>query len=114
MKLTITIGGATNITVDEDEKVLELLEQVQGKLNQLLTKEDELMSKVAQDFEALRVAIDDATNQVAARIGELTGRISNSMSQQEVDTLKAEFHAQADRLNALAQDPNNPVPPVTV
>lgn len=68
------------------------------------------MTQIGKDFESLRQGIDDATNAVAQHIADLSSRITNSMSDQEVAALKDEFKAQADRLNSLAADPANPVP----
>ena len=86
------------------------LEQLHADFHRLERKVDLLMATVKQDFEALRQAIDDATNQVAARIDRLSQGIRNSMSDQEVAELKAGFKAEVDRLTLLGQDPQNPVP----
>ena len=86
------------------------LNQIEGRLVIIERKEDNIMTQVAQDFESLRTAIDSATNAVAQRIANLSNKITNSMTDQEVASLKAEFQQAADRLNVLAADPDDPVP----
>lgn len=68
------------------------------------------MVDVAKDFEALRVALDEATNGVALKIDELRSGITNSMTDQQVADLKAGFGEIAEKLTALASDPEDPVP----
>ncbi len=72
---------------------------------------DYLMA-LSQDLKDLTKAIDDATNKVAARIDALAAKISNSMTDAEVAEVKAGLQAEVDKLTALGQDPDNPVPPV--
>lgn len=72
--------------------------------------EEKFMS-IAKDFESLRKAMDEETTAVAARIDKLTEGLKNSMTDEEVEELKAGFGALSNRLTALGQDPNNPVPP---
>lgn len=85
-------------------------EEILSRLQQLKIQGETIMGQLAQDFEALRVAMNDATNTVAARIDRLTAGIKNSMTDEEVAALKAGFQAESDRLNTLGQDPVNPVP----
>lgn len=49
--------------------------------------------------------LDDATNAVAAELDELRAEVENFDSD-----LAAKIGAKADRLRALASDPDNPVP----
>jgi len=81
-----------------------------ARVTALERKVGEHMATVAQDLEALRAALDDATNKVAAEIATLKGQVKNSMTDAEVTALKAGLQASADRLNGLAADPMNPVP----
>jgi hypothetical protein len=95
--------------------ILLRLDSISLKLITIEGKEDILMANVAQDFEALRVALDDATNAVATKIATLTSSIKNSMTDAEVANLKSGFGAVKDTLNALAASPSDPVPsdPIT-
>jgi ABC-type phosphate transport system auxiliary subunit len=88
----------------------ETLTEILSTVERIETKQGENMTQVAQDFESLRQAIDAATTAVGNKIADLSGQITNSMTAAEVTQLKAEFQAQADKLNALAADPANPVP----
>jgi hypothetical protein len=90
--------------------ILLRLDGINLKLVIIEGKEDKIMSQVAQDFESLRVALNDATNKVADKITQLTSSIKNSMTDAEVSNLKAGFGTVADQLNALAADPSDPVP----
>lgn len=90
--------------------ILLRLDAIGLKLVIIEGKEDQIMSQVAQDFESLRVALNDATNAVAAKIATLTASITNSMTDAEVASLKAGFGAVATQLNALAADASDPVP----
>jgi archaellum component FlaC len=92
--------------------IKKLLKQILERLEGIERKEDKLMVNVAKDFEALRVALDTATNSVAAKIDELRAGITNSMTDQQVADLKAGFGAISERLTELASDPADPVPNV--
>lgn len=58
--------------------------------------------------------INEATDEVAARIDRLTSTISTGMTAEEVAAARAGFAAISDRLHGLGQDPTNPVPPEPV
>ena len=103
--------------VESDPAVLKLLGDIlamqlvlEKTLQRIEEKEDRIMTQVAQEFESLRVAVADATTQVGLRIDQLSAGITNSMTDQEVATLKAGFAAEAARLKIMAEDPANPVP----
>lgn len=93
--------------------VLLRLDNITSRLITIERKEDEFMADVASDLEALRTALDTATNAVAAKIQALTSSITNSMTDAEVANVKAGLGAVVTRLNNLAADPTNPVPPET-
>lgn len=65
---------------------------------------------LSDDLKALTAQIDAATTKVADRIGALTGQIKNSMTDDEVASVKAGLQAEIDRLVAIGADPANPVP----
>lgn len=73
-------------------------------------KEDQIMAKLSDEMELIRVALNDATNAVADRIDNLKDQIKNSMSDEEVATLKEQMHNQVDRLHQLAASASDPVP----
>jgi hypothetical protein len=55
--------------------------------------------------------IDDDTTALATTVKDLRDRLSTSMSQADVDAAKGTLSAIADRLEATAKSPDNPVPP---
>lgn len=54
--------------------------------------------------------IDDDTTALAGVVTKLRDKIKTSMTQADVDAAKATLSAVADRLEATAADPANPVP----
>jgi hypothetical protein len=54
--------------------------------------------------------IDTATNNISTRISALIAKIGTGMTQAEVDEVNAGLSAEADKLEGLAKDPDNPVP----
>lgn len=92
-------------------EMTERLFELELKVELLSRRLEDIGMAVAQELEALRVAVDNATNAVAARIDKLVQGLKNSMTDAELAAVKAGFQAEIDRLTALGQDPNNPVPP---
>ena len=94
------------IGVQMDERVIQQLKRIGDGLMAL---KDEL--------EALRVALDNATNQVATRIDNLKQQVMdllnnpNTITAQDKATVEAGFQAEIDRLTTLGADASNPVPP---
>src|SRR5690242_290408 len=93
------------INVQMDDRVVQQLKRIGDGLMAL---KDEL--------EALRVALDNATNQVATRIDNLKQQVMdllnnpNTITPADKATVEAGFQAEIDRLTGLAADPANPVP----
>ena len=83
-------------------KVIQKLNRIERMLEVLLAVSNEIKDLVAK--------IDAATNDVAARIDRLSGQIHNSMTDAEVNEVKAGLQAEIDRLTGLGKDPANPVP----
>jgi len=71
---------------------------------------DKIMA-ISKELQDAMAAIDTATNTVAARITDLSSQISTGMTQADVDTVVAQLNSEATKLNTIAADPNNPVPP---
>lgn len=69
-----------------------------------------VLMAVSQDIKDLCAQLDTATNAVAAEIQSLMDQISNGVSPTDAVDIKARLGALKDRLTALGQDPNNPVP----
>ena len=65
---------------------------------------------LSQDLKDLTKKIDDATNKIAARIDTLMGKITNAMTDAEVNEVKAGLQSEIDKLTSLGADPTNPVP----
>jgi hypothetical protein len=55
--------------------------------------------------------LDTATTAVATRIRELTDRIRTGMTQEDVTFVTDQLGQLATHLEAMAHDPDNPVPP---
>lgn len=66
---------------------------------------------ISQQLADVLVALDTATNDIGARIDALTAKIGTGMSQADVDSVVSSLQNEVTRLNGLAADPNNPVPP---
>ena len=81
-----------------------------GKMDEILRSVKELRMTLSQDFLELAQRIDAATTAVASRIATLQSSIRNSMTDEEVQAVKAGLQVEIDRLTVLGQDPANPVP----
>ncbi len=66
---------------------------------------------IDQKLSDVLAALDKATNDIGARIDALTAKIGTGMSQADVDAVVSSLQAEVTRLNGLAADPANPVPP---
>lgn len=66
---------------------------------------------VPQSVVTALAAVDAATNQIAAVVTDLRSKVSVGMSQADVDAVDAQLGAIATRLQGIAADPANPVPP---
>jgi methyl-accepting chemotaxis protein len=90
------------ITHNLDEQTGRRLDRIGDALDQI-AKELQTMTQELKDFIA---AVDAATDKIAARIQKLVD--NSSLSDADKKTLQVEV----DKLNALGQDPANPIPPV--
>ena len=93
------------------KKLEDKLDEIIRRLIIIEGKEDKFMADVASELELLRTSLDAATNAVAEKIQALTNSIKNSMTDAEVANLKSGLGAVVTRLNSLAADPTDPVPP---
>jgi hypothetical protein len=66
---------------------------------------------ISQALTDALAAVDKATNDVAARVTTLAGQIGTGMTQAEVDSVVAQLNTEATKLEGIAADPNQPVPP---
>lgn len=67
----------------------------------------------AEEFRAVLNGINNATNEVAATVARLVQGIKNSMTDEELAALKADFTLVTQRLTDIAATPDNPVPVVS-
>ena len=82
--------------------------------NAQLDRIEGLLMALKADFETLRLAMNDATNKIAARIEDLMSKITaGGMTAAEEDEVKAGLQAEVGRLKALGVNPEEPVPPTT-
>ena len=88
-------------TVDRD-----LLREIVTRLDRIERKVDHMH----EEFKKVLKRIDDATNAIAQRIDALAARLEGGLTQEEAVDIKAQFEAEADKLEGLGKDPNNPVP----
>ena len=101
------------IIVSEQEwrrYVVEELAAIKSTVLQIQQKQEVFMGQVFTDLEALRTALDAATTALAAKLAALEAQITNSMTDEEVATLKEGFKEIEDSLKAMAADPADPVP----
>lgn len=108
------------VTLTQDEK-LDLLmwhqQDIKRTLGALMrgvaalhNQGGEIMA-ISKELQDALASIDSATNTVAARITDLSGQISTGMTDADVAAVVSQLNAEASKLNSIAADPNNPVPP---
>jgi hypothetical protein len=73
-------------------------------------KEGVRMAVPQQLIDALK-KIDDDTTALAGVVKGLRDQITTGMTQADVDAIKASLDQVATRLEGIAADPNNPIPP---
>jgi hypothetical protein len=113
--LPVRIDAEIHIHVhgDRDDRSSEVLR----KLGDLVTLYQQLLRKVSTmatkaDFDALVVAVNTATNNIAARIAALEAKIAaGGLTGEEEANVLAELGSVRTALEALGADPDNPVPP---
>lgn len=89
--------------------ILVELQAIRSSLHHLHTQGERIMAVSQAVLDAL-AALDKATSDIAADITALKGQIGTGMSQADVDSVVGQLTAKAAALEALAADPNNPVP----
>lgn len=92
------------------QEVLARLSALENQSAHIITMLKELKMALSQDFLDLSKKIDDATNAIASRIATLSGKVKNSMTDEEVAAVKTSLQAEVDKLQALGADSSNPVP----
>jgi hypothetical protein len=89
----------------------EYLKSIDAKIDLLIRRGLNMATK--QDFEDLRVAVNDATNMIAARIQVLLEKLTaGGMSAMEEEEVRAGLQVAVEQLKVLGADPVDPVPPV--
>jgi len=83
---------------------------VDAELMAVLLSIKESLMALSDDLTALVSQIDTATNLVADRLAALTAQIKNSMTDDEVSSLKTSLQGEIDKLKAMGQNPENPIP----
>lgn len=83
-----------------------------AKLDLILKTLKEFQMTVSNEVKGLSKEIDDASNEVAARLDRQLALIKNSMSDEEVTEVKGGLTAIRDHLKAMGKDPENPIPPL--
>jgi hypothetical protein len=69
---------------------------------------------IPQEMVDVLVRLDTETNEIAVVVRECRAKIKASMSQEDVDAVTRTLGTVADRLDATAKDPDQPVPPGSV
>jgi hypothetical protein len=98
--------------VIHDETMRAHVDDILARLAALQVQGDKLMSASTEILQVIS-DMNNATNQLAAEVEALRGRVTGGMSDAEAAEIKAQMVALRDRLIALGQDPQNPVPPTT-
>lgn len=74
---------------------------------------DALMS-ISREMQDALTRIDNATSLIGDRVAKVADQIRTGMTEAEVNDVVAKLNAEADKLNQIASDPNNPVPAVVI
>ena len=96
-KMTINI----NINTPDSQEILHILHRIEDKMNEIEQKVDDL-----------RIAFDDATNELAARIEAKVQALKDQIAKGTITPaqLDTAFQPEIDRLKILGTDPVDPVP----
>lgn len=95
---------------DRPSEVLRKLGELAATMLQLQRKVSTMATKA--DFDGLVVAVNTATNNIAARIAALEAKIAaGGLTAEEESNVLAELASVRTNLEALGADPTNPVPP---
>jgi uncharacterized protein YoxC len=103
-------GKKLDLLIWSQQEIRRDLAALRQAVTALHTQGDKLMA-ISKEMQDAMAAIDDATNTVAARITDLSGQISTGMTQADVDAVVARLNTEASKLNSIAADPSQPVPP---
>jgi predicted nuclease with TOPRIM domain len=87
------------------------LDEVIDRLKDLKTKMEALMA-AAKDINDLLNRIDTATTQIGERIRKLAEQLVGGVSASESEGIRTRLLTEADTLESMGKDPENPVPPV--
>jgi len=79
------------------------------KLDQLLAQGVQILMATTETKAAM-ARIDQATDDISARITALVAKVGTGMTQAEVDEVNAGLSAEASKLEGIAKDPDAPVP----
>ena len=110
MAVTLTADQKLDLLMWHQQEIKRSLAALLRGVAALHTQGDKIMA-ISKELQDAMAAIDDATNAVATRITDLSGQISTGMSQADVDAVVAQLNTEATKLNTIAADPNQPVPP---
>jgi len=103
-------GHKLDLLMWHQQEIKRDLAALRQAVTALHSQGDKIMA-ISQALQDAMAKIDQATNTVAQRITDLSGQISTGMSQADVDAVVSQLNGEADKLNTIAADPNNPVPP---
>lgn len=86
-----------------------MFKRIFKQLKKLKCGQEEIKLMLSAETTAVLKAIDDATTAIAARIQKLIDLAASQGSVTEAE-IRAALAPEVEKLNALAVDPNNPVP----
>ncbi len=90
------------------------LDGIQAGLDRLETSVAKLLKGLKamhDEINAKLDLLDKATNDIAARIAAISAQIGGGLTKDEAVAVAARLDAEVAKLQGLAADPNNPVPP---
>lgn len=112
MHITITIERVVIeqlVRPEADPQILAALGALREDVRHLLTQEGAHYMAVSAAIQAFSDALNAATDKIAARIQALIDKLNAAGTLSPEDS--ALLQAEVDRLTALGQDAENPVPP---
>jgi len=75
-----------------------------------IRKWEERIMGAYTDITTLLVAVDEHTNEIATRIQALIDQIGAGLTPAQAEEIKIALQAEVAKLDALAADPNDPIP----
>jgi len=94
-------------------RVTDMLGRILTRLG-VLEAQGERLVMAGAELKAGMKRIDAATTNIAADLKRLKDKVGTGMTDAEVADVQAAIDAQATRLEGMANDPDNPDPPVEV